>query len=195
MEENTETNNRVLNSLLIVIAFAFVLIVGITLGVSIGKKDAREEISNIKAMRNISETTYSEAVKIKTNQKQTLCLTEALWFEARGENNLGLQAVAEVIYNRTQQQNKSFCEVIEEPWQFSYRNHLEQGERLTLSASENQIIFNKIRAISEKVVKSEFEPVLDKNVLWYTSTEIKPPSWTKALKKYATIGKHVFYSK
>lgn len=188
MKDNVKTNDRAGESLLIALAFAFTWIIGFALGTLVYKKDTEE-------IANISETTYSEVVKIKTNQKQILCLTEALWFEARGENSLGLQAVAEVIYNRTKQQNKSFCEVIEEPWQFSYRNHLEQGERLTLTASENQIIFNKIRAISEKVVKSEFEPVLDKNVLWYTSTEIKPPSWTKALKKYATIGKHVFYSK
>jgi N-acetylmuramoyl-L-alanine amidase len=51
------------------------------------------------------------------------CLTEAVYFEARGESHLGKLAVANVILNRTKVAEKfpdTVCGVIKQKGQFSY---------------------------------------------------------------------------
>ena len=53
---------------------------------------------------------------------QTKCLTEAIYFESRGEGVAGSTAVAYVALNRATDSGGSLCEVIHKPGQFSYYN-------------------------------------------------------------------------
>jgi len=53
---------------------------------------------------------------------QTECLTEAVYFESRGEGTVGNAAVSYVILNRAKQENESICDVIHERGQFSFYN-------------------------------------------------------------------------
>lgn len=51
-----------------------------------------------------------------------LCLALAIYHESRGEPENGQYAVAEVVVNRSIERNKTICEVIYEPRQFSGSN-------------------------------------------------------------------------
>lgn len=56
--------------------------------------------------------------------EQLLCLTEAIYFEARNQDLVGMAAVALVTKNRVDRQYRgtTYCEVIHSPSQYSYRN-------------------------------------------------------------------------
>lgn len=47
-----------------------------------------------------------------------MCLLSAVFGEAQGESRLGQEAVAHVVVNRSREQGKSFCYVVNEPGQF-----------------------------------------------------------------------------
>ena len=49
-----------------------------------------------------------------------LCLSLAIYHEARGEPDKGMHAVAEVVINRSKDRNKTICDVVYEPHQFSW---------------------------------------------------------------------------
>ena len=51
-----------------------------------------------------------------------MCLALTIYHEARGEPTVGQEAVAEVVINRAKQRDKSICEVVYEPNQFSWSN-------------------------------------------------------------------------
>lgn len=64
----------------------------------------------------IMSTTALDALRRPTGGEEWQCLTEALYFEARGEPIEGQYAVAEVILNRVDHSNypNSVCEVVNE---------------------------------------------------------------------------------
>ena len=49
-----------------------------------------------------------------------LCLALAVYHEARGEPEVGQEAVAEVVINRSQNRDQSICQVVYSPHQFSW---------------------------------------------------------------------------
>lgn len=49
-----------------------------------------------------------------------MCLALTVFFEARGEPEIGQIAVAEVVVNRAEAKNTSICSVIKEKGQFSW---------------------------------------------------------------------------
>ena len=73
--------------------------------------------------------------------KETQCLHEALWFESASEPLKGKVAVLEVIHNRTLHKNypDSYCGVIQQSRQFSYRNHLKKGQTMLIKTPLNAI--------------------------------------------------------
>jgi spore germination cell wall hydrolase CwlJ-like protein len=64
--------------------------------------------------------------QVKAENAEKSCLTQALYYEARGESERGKEAVAEVILHRARSgaHPKSVCGVVYEPHQFSF---LEDG--------------------------------------------------------------------
>lgn len=52
---------------------------------------------------------------------QLSCLAEVVYREARGEPWRGKLEVLRVVQNRARQQNKTYCEVVSQPFQFAYR--------------------------------------------------------------------------
>ena len=55
-----------------------------------------------------------------------MCLSLAIYWEARGENKVGQYAVAEVIHNRTKHSDypNDYCSVIKQKSQFSFVKNL-----------------------------------------------------------------------
>lgn len=131
--------------------------------------------------------------------QQFYCIKEALIHEAIGEGNVGLTAVLSVIYNRTQHKNypSTYCGVIQQKFQFSYRNHLRKGQMMpvkrTYNAKEQQIVL-QVQDMAFKAAIGSFDSILEDGVTMYHAVSMKKyPSWSKKFKKYATIGHHIFY--
>ncbi len=122
------------------------------------------------------------------------CLSEALYFEARGESVTGQFAVAEVILNR--RDGRSFpgtvCGVIRQgvrtgsnACQFSYKCD-GQSERISEKA-----IYHQVAKIARIMLDSE-PRILTKGATYYHTTAVRP-SWARKFKQTAKIGVHKFY--
>ena len=65
---------------------------------------------------------YAQQHNHPLSVEQTRCLTEAEYFESRGEGPAGMAAVAYAVLNRTVTRHESICQVIHERGQFSFYN-------------------------------------------------------------------------
>lgn len=132
--------------------------------------------------------------------QQYNCIKEALYFEASGEGILGLTAVLSVIDNRKNHKSypDSYCGVIQQKYQFSYRNHLQKGQMMSkvkrpLNALEQKVA-TQVSTLAFEATQGAFKSILDPSVLMYHSIKMKTyPNWSRKYKKYATINKHIFY--
>lgn len=117
-------------------------------------------------------------------------LAEVLVWEARGEPDVGKIAVANVVLNRVNHPKRwgsDIFSVVEENNQFSYLKDMHQ------QVKPSQKDWNIAKKIAYAVLNNQvYNPVGD--ALFYHSTKIKPPKWTKVMKVHSVIGGHVFYT-
>lgn len=152
--------------------------------------------TNKSVVENIPHTVVKETYQLKSDDsyfKQCLksvdcrMLKEALYWEARGESDRGVVAVAYVILNRTNHKNwpSTIKEVITQPWQFSYR--MEDNFQKGFTDKKQH---RRMAIIAQKVLDGELNnPIGD--ATYYHHQRILP-SWAKVKRKVAQIGNHVF---
>jgi N-acetylmuramoyl-L-alanine amidase len=124
------------------------------------------------------------------------CMVEALWFEARNDNEIGKRAVATVIINRVQSPrfSNTICGVIQQHMQFSYRNRLKNRKAILQPKPQpsEKTKLEMIKSIAYEVASGKFKPVLPSNVLWYHTYSVNPV-WNRKMKAVMLPGsKHVF---
>ena len=122
------------------------------------------------------------------------CLSEALYFEARGESVKGQFAVAEVIMNRVDSPRfpDTVCGVIHQgtgrkyQCQFTYTcdGHAEK-------ISEPRA-FDRVAKVA-KLILSGAPRTLTGGATYYHTKSVRP-SWSRKFARTATIGVHHFYS-
>lgn len=124
---------------------------------------------------------------------QWQCLTEALYFEARGEGLAGQIAVAEVILNRVDSRRfpNSVCGVVRQgaeqlnACQFSY-NCDGKPEVIADSAA-----WARAGRIARRMLDGR-PRALTLEATHYHNTEVNP-RWARKLVQTARIGEHIFY--
>lgn len=130
------------------------------------------------------------------HNKELLCLTSALWREARGEPEEGIRAVMSVIYNRKKAKGypNTFCGVILQHKQFSAFNSDKSLATKPLKPIRelDKEAYRKVSSVAQEAVQGAFRPVLEPSVLWYAHTRVKN-YWTKRMQVVKIAGKHVFY--
>ena len=146
----------------------------------------------------IFKTVPSRSVLLKmpnvSGDSEFKCMTEALYFEARGENVRGIFAVAEVIKNRRDSKKfpNTICDVINQgshrrnACQFSY---MCDGLKETIRNKDAKEFVAKIAKIS---MESRV-PEITSGATYYHANTVRP-RWSRSFKRTATIGKHHFYS-
>jgi len=126
--------------------------------------------------------------------KEWSCLSEALYFEARGESVKGQFAVAEVIMNRSD--NSAFptsvCSVVNQGTdngqpgcQFSYKC---DGRAEVFS---EPAAYDRVAKVARIMLDGE-PRVLTRGATYYHSTAVNP-SWARQFEPTAQIGVHKFY--
>ncbi len=121
------------------------------------------------------------------------CLTEALYFEARGESLRGQFAVAEVILNRRDSRRwpNSVCGVINQgtgrlfACQFTYTCD-GRSERIG-----NQRVYERLGRIA-RVMLNGGARQLSGGATYYHTTAVRP-RWSRVFRHTTTIGVHKFY--
>ncbi|PCH74358.1 MAG: hydrolase [Rhodobacteraceae bacterium] len=132
-----------------------------------------------------------------TGDEQWSCLSEALYFEARGETVKGQFAVAEVIMNRVNSPRfpETPCGVIKQgtgrkfQCQFTYT-----CDGRTDAISEKQAYERVAKVARATLDEAEGVGSLTDGATYYHTTAVRPV-WARKFKKTAQIGVHLFYRK
>ena len=136
---------------------------------------------------------FLDALPAAKGGKHLTCLSEALYFEARGESVKGQFAVAEVIMNRVDDRRYpgTVCGVINQgtgrkfACQFTYTCD-GRAENITEKAT-----YARMRKIA-KLMLSDMPKSLTKGATHYHTKAVRP-KWSRVFPRTATIGVHHFY--
>ena len=139
---------------------------------------------------------HSGVVLSSPELKERDCLISALYHEARSEPEEGIRAVLTVIKNRKNHKNypDTFCKVIHQPKQFSYRNNLKPGDKMPVKPLKalDKEKHRLISSLADEALTGRFKPVLEPSVLHYAHKDVKN-RWTKKFKVVKIAGSHKFY--
>ena len=132
----------------------------------------------------------ASAARVETADIEQDCLASAVYFEARGEPLKGQLAVADVVLNRVRSPKypDSICEVVEQPWQFSFVN---ATGRIPEADRSSEAWLNAV-AIA-RIAQAGTARAVESDVLWYHADYVSP-SWGRRLAREDQIGLHIFYS-
>ena len=149
--------------------------------------------SSKRAKAKLYDVSYISSRPIPSGGKEWACLTEALYFEARGETLKGIFAVAEVILNRVDDRRypDSVCGVIYQGTGERYRC------QFTYSCDGRPEVFGDKRAyhVVGKVARLMLDGAprtLTDGATHYHTKSVRP-KWARMFPRTATIGYHHFY--
>jgi hypothetical protein len=130
----------------------------------------------------------NQAGRLLTEQEE--CIAIAIYHEARGEPFDGQLAVAEVIMNRAASGRypASWCEVVKQPWQFSFVNP-RSGRMPGVNRASSSWAY--AQALT-RIAVDNLADALPSDVLWYHADYVAP-SWGRRLARVDKIGAHIFY--
>ncbi len=122
--------------------------------------------------------------------QQAQCLAITVYHEARGETLEGQLAVANVVINRARSGRypPSWCEVMKQPWQFSFVNP-RTGDYPGIDTAS--AAWSKAQAIA-RIAAQNVAAEVDQDALWYHADYVAP-SWGRRLTRVEKIGTHIFY--
>lgn len=137
------------------------------------------EEENLKLIYAIIET--------PEDSKSIECLAKNMYFEARGESEIGQIAVANVTLNRTEhpQFPDGVCDVVHQRKQFSWT------ARKKNKKPTDKKVYNDIYFIAQSVYHKQIGDVTD-GALYYHTKRVKP-YWSKEMTRVAMIDQHIFY--
>ena len=126
--------------------------------------------------------------QVKEEHVERFCLTQALYYEARGEGVQGQLAVADVILQRQRSKYHpdTICDVVYEPYQFSF-----VADGSTLREIDVEAWY-KADELSGRILRGEVPTALTGRALFYHAKSVRP-DWADAMLKTAEIGNHIFY--
>ena len=121
---------------------------------------------------------------LKHSVSDLKCMMVAMHYEASGEGIEGLRSVYEVVRNRANLYNKSLCDVIKKPHQFSFLNS--DKNKLQIELDED------IQWKYLKIIECNSCEVLGNNVYYYHNTSVRP-KWASKVKFIKKVNHHKFY--
>ena len=115
------------------------------------------------------------------------CLTQAVYYESRGEGAAGQAAVAQVILNRVRHPAfpKSICAVVFQGCQFSFACDGSVGRRVETAA------WRRAERVASKALDGFVMAEVGNATHFHVSR--LSPVWSARLMKVAQVGAHIFY--
>lgn len=127
-------------------------------------------------------------------------LARTLWGEARGEGNIGLEAVANVILNRVAVADAhggkywwghNIITVCQKPYQFSCWNRSYPSYQKLKDVDENNLYFATCLRIARRAVVGAIED--HTNQATHYHADYVSPTWAQGEEPTIIIGRHIFY--
>jgi len=127
--------------------------------------------------------------KIMHNRTDIFCMAKNIYHEAGHESKLGKYAVAQVTVNRMKDPRfeKGICEVVLEPYQFSWANN--HRMRWTTPAGPR---WEESKRIARDVLENGKRIHGLEDALFYHADYVRP-YWARVKKRMVQIGAHIFY--
>lgn len=124
--------------------------------------------------------------------EEVLCVTEAIWFESRGESVAGKYAVARVLKNRVSAKNfpGTFCEVVNQPKQFSYLN--EGRPTVVVRNPRDALALEWSAKIAIDLVNDTLGADFTAGSAHYFNPHKANPSWRHYGQEVGMVGNHLF---
>ena len=150
---------------------------------------------SMRRIEKIVDQNYIDGLPSFQGGKEWKCLTDALYFEARGESIMGQFAVAEVIVNRASSSRfpDTVCGVVKQGANKSrYRcqfTYMCDGLLESVNDKSSYARAGKIARMTLWNVNIN----LTNGALYYHAKSVNP-SWAKKLARTGIIGGHKFYS-
>lgn len=151
-------------------------------------RNGLSDVQSVEFSRN-----WVDALPEADGGKDRACLSEALYFEARGETVKGQFAVAEVILNRVESGRfpNSVCGVIHQgtgkryQCQFTYTCD-GRAEHIAEPAA-----YDRVAKVARLILDGKSQALTD-GATHYHTTNVNP-RWARVYKRTAKIGVHLFY--
>ncbi len=127
----------------------------------------------------------------KIRNDEQVCLACNLYHEARGEEELGIAAVAMVTLNRVHSSAypNSICKVVWQKFQFSWTNDERSDQIYDILRWENVLRISKM-VLDKTLNISKIDPT----VLWYHRYDIEK-DWSNKMQVAARVGNHKFFKR
>ena len=168
--------------------------------------DAIEEVDNTPQLtadllsKYVEEDFQPTVEKVQRADEELLCLTQAIYHEARGESEDGQMAVANIIVNRAMSRKfpRTICGVVFQnadkgryKCQFTFacdgRSDMGTERRAwTRSARLAEVAFREFQ-------RGKRPGIVPNSALYYHTTAVKP-KWSYTFNRVAAIGSHLFYA-
>lgn len=128
-------------------------------------------------------------------ERESQCLAQAIYYEARSETEAGQLAVAQVVLNRVNSPSypKSICGVVFQGSERSTGCQFSFTCDGSLKASVEPIAWSKAERLAEALVLGHRNDTLVGSSTHYHADYVAPV-WGEQLHKTKQIGRHIFYS-
>lgn len=135
---------------------------------------------------------------LKDDNEQTDVMARTAWGEARSEGATGMQAVLNVIMNRTKKGGwwgATPAEVCHKKSQFSCWNLNDPNRAKMLAVNDTDANFRTAKELARAAYAGTLPDITGGATHYLNPAALSSlPSWTKSLTKTAQIGNHVFYA-
>lgn len=175
-------------------------------GVTNGALDAIDSIAekpslNADILQNYALKNFVPTVKkVKLSASEKLCLTQAIYHEARGESDQGQWAVANVVINRAMSHKfpATLCGVVFQnadngfhhcQFTFACDGKSDMGTERSAWVKASKMA----QAAYSEYKQGERPGVVPASALYYHTTSVNP-NWSDKFRRVATIGAHEFYA-
>src|SRR5258708_18238323 len=110
--------------------------------------------------------------QVENQKAEVTCMTQAPYYEARGEAQNGQEAVAEVILQRVRSGGHpdTLCGVVREPRQFSFLTDGSTKRELDADA------WQSAKELATRIVRGELVTSLTRRALFYHQFDVQPDS-------------------
>ena len=149
-----------------------------------GKKKRTGNLNNLKVL---------DSLPTATGDAEWRCISEALYFEARGEPIEGQIAVAEVILNRVDSKKfpKSVCKVIDQTTGKRHKCQFSYNCDGLLEVFPDRKAYERVGKIARLMLDGSSRDLTD-GATFYHSRKVKP-NWRSSFARTTKIGSHIFY--
>ena len=141
------------------------------------------------------EKSWRTARELRREVAEHKCLSQAIYFEARSESEMGRLAVAKVILNRVKSPfyPDSICEVV---YQNAEKRNACQFSFACDGLSDrarNAKAWRRARTLASRAIAGEGEVQAIATATHYHADYVQP-KWSGAMTRLVKIGRHIFYS-